>query len=39
MLSVKELTTTSVKNNSFTLGVVAPYTLIETFCESLSTLS
>ena len=32
-LSVKELTTPSVKNNSFTLGVVRQYTLIETFVE------
>ena len=29
-LSVKELTTPSVKNNSFTLSVVGQYTLIET---------
>jgi len=36
MLSVKELTN-SVKNNSFTLGMVGQYTLIETFCGSLST--
>jgi len=28
---VKELTTQSVKNNSFTLGMVGPYTVIETF--------
>ena len=38
-LSVKELTTPSMKNNSFTLGVEGQYTLIETLCESLSTLS
>jgi len=31
-MSVKELTTPSVKNNSFTLGVVRQYTLTETFC-------
>jgi len=29
-LSVKELTTPSMKNNSFTLSVVGQYTLIET---------
>jgi len=36
-LSVKEMTTPSVKNNSFTLSVVGQYALTETFCESLST--
>jgi len=34
---VKELTTPSVKNNSFTLSVVGQYALTETFCGSLST--
>jgi len=29
---VKELTTPSVKNNSFTLSVVGQYALTETFC-------
>ena len=33
-LSVKELTTPTVKNNSFTLDVVGQYTLTETFCGS-----
>jgi len=33
MRSVKELNIPSVKINSFTLGVVGQYTLIETFVE------
>jgi len=32
-LSVKELTTPSVKNNSYTLGMVGQYTSVETFVE------
>ena len=36
-LSVKELTTPSVKNNSFRLSMVGQYALTETFCGSLST--
>jgi len=36
-LSVKELTTPSVKNNYFTVGVVGRYTSTETFHQSIST--
>jgi len=35
MLSMKELTTQSMKNNSFTLGVVGRYTSMETFHRSI----
>jgi len=42
MLSVKELATPSVKNNSFTVGMVGQYTLNETlwkFIDSILVLS